>query len=63
MEYEKRDWHLQIGQSGIFSKQVLRININNDKQSTSILTHTLNLTFLYVTVSTLNPTVGIVVTD
>lgn len=27
------------------------------------LTHTLNLTFLYVTVSTLNPTVGIVVTD
>jgi hypothetical protein len=28
-----------------------------------ILTQTLNLTFLYVTVSTLNPTVGIVVTD
>lgn len=27
------------------------------------LTHTLNLTFLYVTVSTLNPTVGMVVTD
>ncbi len=27
------------------------------------LTQTLNLTFLYVTVSTLNPTVGIVVTD
>ena len=26
------------------------------------LTQTLNLTFLYVTVSTLNPTVGIVVT-
>jgi hypothetical protein len=26
-------------------------------------TQTLNLTFLYVTVSTLNPTVGIVVTD
>lgn len=26
-------------------------------------THTLNLTFLYWTVSTLNPTVGIVVTD
>lgn len=26
-------------------------------------THTLNLTFLYVTVSTLKPTVGIVVTD
>ena len=27
------------------------------------LTHTLNFTLLYVTVSTLNPTVGIVVTD
>jgi hypothetical protein len=27
------------------------------------LTQTLNLIFLYVTVSTLNPTVGIVVTD
>lgn len=27
------------------------------------LTHTLNLTFLYETVSTLKPTVGIVVTD
>ena len=27
------------------------------------LTHTLNLTFLYVTVSTLKPTVGMVVTD
>ena len=27
------------------------------------LTQTLNLTFLYVTVSTLKPTVGIVVTD
>ena len=28
-----------------------------------MLTQTLNLTFLYVTVSTLNPTVGMVVTD
>lgn len=27
------------------------------------LTHTLNLTFLYEIVSTLNPTVGIVTTD
>lgn len=32
-------------------------------QKLIILTQTLNLTFLYVTVSTLNPTVGIVVTD
>ena len=33
------------------------------KNKQNILTQTLNLTFLYVTVSTLNPTVGIVVTD
>ena len=43
------------------------INIRLDKQTIRlqqiILTQTLNLTFLYVTVSTLNPTVGIVVTD
>lgn len=35
----------------------------NKREQICLLTHTLNLTFLYVTVSTLNPTVGIVVTD
>ncbi len=40
---------------------VIGIQIASKKESN--LTQTLNLTFLYVTVSTLNPTVGIVVTD
>ena len=44
-----------------FSTSVLGKQLYNDKFYQ--LTHTLNLTFLYVTVSTLNPTVGMVVTD
>jgi len=37
--------------------------LNDKKNRIGYDTHMLNLTFLYLTVSTLKPTVGIVVTD
>lgn len=49
----------QIAEGYRPSPVILFITHSNNRQ----LTQTLNLTFLYVTVSTLNPTVGIVVTD
>jgi hypothetical protein len=46
------------------SCKIRKISQNPASQSThNPHTQTLNFTFLYVTVSTLNPTVGIVVTD